>query len=43
VFGKVVEGQDVVDQINTVKTGRAGMHSDVPTEDVIIEKVEVLQ
>ena len=43
VFGKVVEGQDVVDQINTVKTGRAGMHSDVPNEDVIIEKVEVLQ
>ncbi len=42
VFGKVVEGQDVVDQINTVKTGRAGMHSDVPTEDVIIEKVEVV-
>jgi peptidyl-prolyl cis-trans isomerase B (cyclophilin B) len=42
VFGKVVEGQDVVDQINTVKTGRAGMHSDVPTDDVVIEKVEVL-
>ena len=43
VFGKVVEGQDVVDQINTVKTGRAGMHSDVPSEDVVIEKVEVVQ
>jgi peptidyl-prolyl cis-trans isomerase B (cyclophilin B) len=43
VFGKVVEGQDVVDQINTVKTGRAGMHSDVPNDDVIIEKVEVVQ
>lgn len=43
VFGKVVEGQDVVDQINTVKTGRAGMHSDVPAEDVVIEKVEVVQ
>ena len=42
VFGKVVEGQDVVDQINTVKTGRAGMHSDVPNEDVVIEKIEVL-
>jgi len=42
VFGKVVEGQDVVDQINTVKTGRAGMHSDVPNDDVVIEKVEVL-
>jgi peptidyl-prolyl cis-trans isomerase B (cyclophilin B) len=43
VFGKVVEGQDVVDQINNVKTGRAGMHSDVPNDDVIIEKVEVVQ
>ena len=42
VFGKVVEGQDIVDQINTVKTGRAGMHSDVPSDDVVIEKVEVL-
>jgi peptidyl-prolyl cis-trans isomerase B (cyclophilin B) len=43
VFGKVVEGQDVVDQINTVKTGRSGMHSDVPAEAVIIEKAEVVQ
>jgi peptidyl-prolyl cis-trans isomerase B (cyclophilin B) len=43
VFGKVVEGQDVVDQINNVKTSRSGMHSDVPSEDVIIEKVEVVQ
>jgi peptidyl-prolyl cis-trans isomerase B (cyclophilin B) len=43
VFGKVVEGQDIVDQINTVKTGRTGMHSDVPAEPVIIEKVEVVQ
>jgi peptidyl-prolyl cis-trans isomerase B (cyclophilin B) len=42
VFGKVVEGQDIVDQINTVKTGRAGMHSDVPNDDVVIEKVEVV-
>jgi len=43
VFGKVVEGQDVVDQINTVKTGRSGMHSDVPSEAVIIEKAEIVQ
>ena len=43
VFGKVVEGQDIVDQINTVKTSRSGMHSDVPADDVIIEKVEVVQ
>jgi peptidyl-prolyl cis-trans isomerase B (cyclophilin B) len=43
VFGKVVEGQDIVDQINTVKTGRSGMHSDVPVDAVVIEKVEVVQ
>jgi peptidyl-prolyl cis-trans isomerase B (cyclophilin B) len=42
VFGKVTEGNDVVDQINKVKTGRSGMFSDVPNDPVIIEKVEVL-
>jgi peptidyl-prolyl cis-trans isomerase B (cyclophilin B) len=42
VFGKVVEGQDVVDKIKRVKTGRRGFHDDVPLEDVIILKaVEV--
>jgi peptidyl-prolyl cis-trans isomerase B (cyclophilin B) len=42
VFGKVVEGMDVVDLINKVKTGRSGMFSDVPSEPVIIEKAEVV-
>jgi peptidyl-prolyl cis-trans isomerase B (cyclophilin B) len=42
VFGKVTDGTDVVDQINGVKTGRSGMHSDVPVDPVIIEKIEVL-
>ena len=42
VFGKVVDGTDVVDRIKAVKTGRTGMFSDVPVEDVIIEKVEVV-
>src|SRR5450830_157374 len=42
VFGTVTEGKDVVDQINKVKTSRAGMHADVPSTDVIIEKVEVI-
>ena len=42
VFGKVTEGQDIVDQINTVKTTRSGMHSDVPVDPVIIEKVEII-
>ncbi|VWD11116.1 cyclophilin [Burkholderia lata] len=38
VFGKVVEGQDVVDKIKGVKTGNAGFHQDVPADDVVIEK-----
>ncbi len=41
-FGRVVEGQDVVDQIKGVKTGRSGPHQDVPVEDVVIERVEVV-
>ena len=42
VFGKVVDGTDVVDRIRKVKTGSKGMHQDVPVEDVIIEKAEVV-
>ena len=41
VFGKVVDGTDVVDKIKGVKTGNAGFHQDVPKEDVIIERAEV--
>ena len=41
VFGKVVEGQDIVDKIKRVKTGNRGGHADVPVEDVVIEKAEV--
>jgi peptidyl-prolyl cis-trans isomerase B (cyclophilin B) len=36
VFGKVVAGTEVVDQIEKVKTGRSGGHDDVPVEDVLI-------
>ena len=36
VFGKVVEGMDVVDKIKAVATGRRGPHDDVPTQDVTI-------
>ena len=36
VFGKVVEGMEVVDAIAKVATGRRGMHQDVPVEDVVI-------
>jgi peptidyl-prolyl cis-trans isomerase B (cyclophilin B) len=38
VFGKVVAGTEVVDQIRGVKTGRSGFHDDVPTQAVVIEK-----
>ncbi len=43
VFGKVVEGMDVVDAIGKVKTGTSGFHRDVPKEDVIILSAEVLK
>ena len=42
VFGKVVKGTAVVDQIRAVKTGRKGFHDDVPQEDVVIEKAVAL-
>jgi peptidyl-prolyl cis-trans isomerase B (cyclophilin B) len=40
VFGKVVEGTEVVDKITKVLTGNRGMHQDVPVEDVVIQRVE---
>lgn len=43
VFGKVVEGQDVVDHIRKVRTGMRAGHQDVPMENVIIEKAEALE
>ena len=43
VFGKVVEGKEVVDKIKGVKTGNSGPFQNVPLEDVIITKAEVLQ
>jgi peptidyl-prolyl cis-trans isomerase B (cyclophilin B) len=42
VFGKVSTGKEVVDQIRRVKTGQKGMFQDVPEEDVLIEKAEVV-
>jgi len=42
VFGRVVEGQDIVDKIEKVRTGRSGFHGDVPVDEIVIEKaVEV--
>jgi peptidyl-prolyl cis-trans isomerase B (cyclophilin B) len=40
VFGRVVEGKDVVDAIRKVPTATRGMHQDVPVDDVIIERAE---
>jgi len=42
VFGKVVEGADIVDKIRGVATGRSGMHENVPTSDVVVERAEVV-
>jgi cyclophilin family peptidyl-prolyl cis-trans isomerase len=42
VFGKVVEGQDVVDKIKKVPTGNKGMYQNVPNEPVVIEKAECI-
>lgn len=39
VFGRVVDGMDVVDKINAVKTTTRSGHRDVPVEDVVIDKV----
>ena len=37
VFGQVITGMDVVEQIASVETGTVGYHEDVPIDDVIIE------
>ena len=43
VFGKVVEGKEVVDAIRKVSTGNRAGFQDVPKEDVIITKAEVVK
>jgi peptidyl-prolyl cis-trans isomerase B (cyclophilin B) len=42
VFGRVTAGTEVVDEIRKVKTSTKGFHGDVPVEDVIIEKAEIV-
>jgi len=41
VFGKVAEGMDIVDKIKAVETGNSGMHQDVPSSPVLIERVSI--
>ena len=43
VFGEVIEGREVVDAIEGVRTGSKAGHQDVPAEDVIIEKAEIIE
>ncbi|MGC3874843.1 peptidylprolyl isomerase [Halomonas sp. GXIMD04776] len=43
VFGKVVEGMDVVEKIKALPTARRGMHADVPTEDVVLQRAEIIE
>lgn len=42
VFGRVVDGMDVVDRIAKVKTGNMRGYGDVPLEDVVIESMEIV-
>ena len=41
VFGKVIEGTDLVDKIQSVDTVRKGFHDDVPVDDLVMTKVVV--
>lgn len=42
VFGRVIDGMEVVDAIRKVPTGRSGMHDDVPRQPVLIEKMTLI-
>ena len=42
VFGHVTDGMDVVNSIRSVKTGSSGFHQDVPVEDVVIQRAEIV-
>ena len=42
VFGRVIEGMDIVSAIERVATGRRGMHQDVPQEPIIIQSMKVI-
>jgi peptidyl-prolyl cis-trans isomerase B (cyclophilin B) len=42
VFGRVVEGMETVEAIKNLRTGNRGGHQDVPVEDVMLEKAEIV-
>jgi peptidyl-prolyl cis-trans isomerase B (cyclophilin B) len=41
VFGRVIDGMDVIDEIRKVETTSKGMHRDVPAEPIVLERVEL--
>ncbi|MDD4702465.1 MAG: peptidylprolyl isomerase [Desulfovibrio sp.] len=43
VFGKVIKGQEIVDKIAAVTTGKKGYYDDVPMENVIVKKAVVVE
>jgi cyclophilin family peptidyl-prolyl cis-trans isomerase len=43
VFGKVIQGTDVVDKIKAVETGNSGMHQNVPLKPVVIESASIVK
>jgi peptidyl-prolyl cis-trans isomerase B (cyclophilin B) len=43
VFGRVVDGTAIVDQIEKVRTGSRGFHDDVPVEDVVITRAVIVE
>ena len=43
VFGRVIDGMDVVDKIRAVETGERGGHEDVPVKDVVIRSVRLIK
>jgi peptidyl-prolyl cis-trans isomerase B (cyclophilin B) len=43
VFAEVSDGMDVVEKIRAVATGNSGYHQDVPVEDVVIQKTEIVE
>ena len=42
VFGKIVDGMSVIEEMKTVATGNSGGHGDVPVEDIVITKAEII-